>query len=110
MYTPQPGDLDQRITIQAEAPTADGYGGSVLAWSTVATVWAKAWPVSGKERTQAQQIEAAAMHRFLIRYRDDVTEGMRIVWQGRAHNIRFVARPSSRKLYMQIDAEAGVAV
>ncbi|HYH39919.1 MAG TPA: phage head closure protein [Azospirillum sp.] len=106
----QPGDLDQRVTIQSETRADDGYGGSTLAWSTVATVWAQVWPVSGKERVQAQQIEAPAMYRCKIRRRGDVTAGMRVVWRSVAYNIRFVADAGPREPYMVLDLEAGVAL
>lgn len=104
------GDLDQRIRIEAKARVEDAGGGAAEAWTLVAAVWAQAWPVSGRERAEAQQVEASTLMRFKVRRRADVTAGMRIVWQGRAHNIRFVADAGSRAPFLTIDAEAGVAL
>jgi len=110
---PQPGDLDQRVVFQAKTRTPDGGGGFVDTWSNIGAtpeVWAKVWPVSGRERVEGQQIESPTMYRFRIRNRSDLTTAMRVVWRGRAHNIRFIADPGPRALYLDIDAEAGVAI
>lgn len=104
------GDLDQRIRIEAKTRVDDEGGGSVEAWALVATVWAKVWPVSGRERAEARQVEAATMMRFKVRYRAGIDAGMRIVWQGKAHNVRFIADAGQREAFMTIDAEAGVAL
>lgn len=104
------GTLDQRITIQREARTADDYGGAALAWVNVATVWANVRPLSGRERADFGEVEAPANYRFTIRRRGDVTAAMRITWAGAAYNIRFVSDPGARSLYMALEAERGVAI
>lgn len=110
MKTTGAGDLDQRIRIEAKTRVEDEGGGSAEAWTPVATVWAKVWPVSGRERADAQQVQAATMMRFKLRHRAGLTAGMRIVWQGKAHNIRFIADAGPRAAFFTIDAEAGVAL
>jgi SPP1 family predicted phage head-tail adaptor len=105
-----PGTLDQRIVIASETRTADDYGGAAVTWTTLATVWAEVRPMTGRERSDAAAIEAPASYRFTIRRRSDVTEAMRITWNGGTYNIRFIADPGARGLYMTIDAERGVAV
>ncbi len=104
------GTLDQRVTIQRETRTADTYGGAALAWVEVATVWASVRPLSGRERADFGKVEAPANYRFTIRRRADVTDAMRITWNGASYNIRFVSDPGPRSLYMAIEAERGVAV
>lgn len=105
----QPGELDQRIVIQAESRTADAYGGAALAWTDLATVWAKARPVSGRERLAGGAVSAPALYRFTIRRRSDVTEGMRVMWNSRAFNVRFIGDAGVRDGFMSLEAEAGVA-
>jgi SPP1 family predicted phage head-tail adaptor len=100
--------MDQRITLDQEARTADTYGGAVVTWATLATVWANVRPLSGRERADMAAIEAPASYRFTIRRRNDITEAMRIGWNSQVFNIRFIADPGSRSLYMAIDAERGV--
>ena len=53
MKTTGAGDLDQRIRIEAKTRVEDEGGGSAEAWVLVASVWAKVWPVSGRERAEA---------------------------------------------------------
>lgn len=102
------GDLDQRVRIE-KPEQAEVEGGSYeTTWALVATVWADAWTVSGRERVEAQQEQASTMARFKIRRRTDVTAGMRVIWQGKAHNIRFIADNGPRDPFVIIDAEAGV--
>ncbi|SMH29694.1 phage head closure protein [Azospirillum agricola] len=110
MKTAGAGDLDQRIRIEAKTRVEDEGGGAAEGWALVATVWAQVWPVSGRERAEAQQVEATTMMRFKVRRRAGLDAGMRIVWQGRAHNIRFVADAGPRVPFLTIDAEAGVAL
>lgn len=104
-----PGGLDQQIAIQQESRTADAYGGAVLAWTTLATVWAAVRPLAGRERAELAAVEAPASYRFTIRRRGDITDTMRIAWNGQTFNIRFIADPGPRALYMAIEAERGVA-
>jgi SPP1 family predicted phage head-tail adaptor len=105
-----PGALDQRVRLETQSLAADGYGGAALTWSLLAEVWALARPLSGRERAEAATIEAPAMYRFTIRRRADLTEGMRVVWNGQAFNVRFIADGGPRDLYMTLDAERGVAI
>ena len=104
-----PGTLDQRVTIEQETRTADAYGGAAITWTTMVTVWAGVKPLTGRERADMAAIEAPASYRFTLRRRADVTEAMRLGWNGQTYNIRFIADPGSRGLYMTIDAERGVA-
>lgn len=113
MKTTGAGDLDQRIRIETKTSVEDPGGGhDAEAWSAIATVWALVWPVSGRERAEAQQVEASTMMRFKVRRASaaGVTAGMRIVWQGKAHNIRGIADAGPRAPFVTIDAEAGVAL
>jgi SPP1 family predicted phage head-tail adaptor len=103
-----PGTLDQRVVIQSETRTADDYGGAATTWGTFATVWAGVRPTSGRERAEMGLVEAPALYRFTLRRRDDITEAMRLSWNGQTWNIRFIGDPGSRSLYMTIDAERGV--
>ena len=100
---------DQRITIEQETRTADAYGGAATAWTTLATTWAAVKPLSARRATDNAAPEEPASYRFTLRRRADVTDTMRIAWNGQTFNIRFVADPGARGLYMTIDAERGVA-
>lgn len=106
------GQADQRVTLQRFAETADGIGGTTQAWANFAatpSVWAKVTPRVGKEGMEEGRMNASLMATFTIRYRSDVTELDRIIWRGEAWNIRRIMRKSGRNLWLDVDAERGVA-
>lgn len=106
------GDMNERITIQRETLADDGQGGSTRTLGTVATVWAKVAPLSGRERDMANQTESPRNYRFTVR-RTSETAGVLardlIFWRGKIMNIRFIALNSPKEKFLQIDAEDGVA-
>lgn len=104
-----PGELDQKVVIQRETLAADGIGGSTVSVSTIATVWAKVISNSGREREFGDRLNAEAGYKFVIRWRSDVLDSDRIVYGGNSYNIRNIAKEGGRKLYLEIDAERGVA-
>ena len=105
-----PGELDQKITINRETLTDDGMGGQIVTRTAVASnVWAKARALSGGAAERFDKLNATAMGRFIIRYRDDIRHDDQIVWSGVEHNIRYIEPTSSRRLYLAIDADRGVA-
>lgn len=105
----QPGELDQRIAIIRESLSDDGMGGSTVTTATVATVWAKVIARSGRERDQADRLAADAGYTFVIRWRGDLLESDRLAWRGQEYNIRAIKQDGGRKLYLELDAERGVA-
>jgi SPP1 family predicted phage head-tail adaptor len=105
----RPGKLDQRIAIQRETLTDDGYGGQNVSLSTLATVWAEIVPLVGREQEYGQQLQASNIVTFNIRYRDDIKLDDRVLWNGEQYNIRALPPPSTRKMYRMIEAERGVA-
>jgi len=102
-------ELDQRITFQRQTLTSDGQGGATKSWATLATVWALARARSGTEVAKMARVEATALYLFVVRYRADLRESDRIVWGGVNFNIRAINGNSARRLYLEIDAERGVA-
>lgn len=81
------GDLRERVTIQQRAVSLDSIGENVGAWSELATVWASAEPLRGREYFAAGQQQQTVDVRFRIRYRADVTGSMRIVWRDVPHDV-----------------------
>lgn len=104
-----PGEMDQRISFITDTRVSDGMGGFTKTPSTVATVWAKVKSGSGNERFEFDTINATALYRFFTHYRDDITESMRIDWEGVEYNIRAIPAEGGRKLYSEFVAERGVA-
>ncbi len=78
-----PGWLRHRVTIETAETTPDGAGGASVAWTDLATLWAHIEPVKGEERVVADHLSGIVTHRVTLRWRDDITGGMRIAWRGR---------------------------
>ena len=109
----KPGKMDQRITFKAESRNEDGLGGAVKGWVNVdvnPTVWASVKAKTGGERYDIDRVDAEAGYIFTIRNRADVDERNVIEWNGRRFNIRFVRQLANRPLYMDIEADQGVAI
>lgn len=101
------GDLRERVTLAEETVTDDSGGGGALTWRTVATVWGKVWPISGREVELANGQASMVSTLIVVRYRTDVTAGMRCVVNGNAYNIRAVADPQGRREWLELLCEAG---
>ncbi len=81
------GRLNQRVTIQQQGSTLDDIGANVASWSDLATVWAQAQPIRGREYFASGGEQQVADVRFRIRYRADITPNMRVRWRGVLHDI-----------------------
>jgi SPP1 family predicted phage head-tail adaptor len=87
----QVGRYRHIITIQRKAASTDAYGGDVFTWSEVCKAWAKVMPLTGRDLMAADAEQHEGKVRFFIRYLAGIEPTMRIVWQGRYHEIISVA-------------------
>ena len=103
--------LNELVSFYTLSPqTPNQYGTLSSTRTLIAQAYAKVRPLSGRERSQSDQTEAAANYRFHIHHRSDITGATILVWNGVDYNIRFVADNGPKEAYMYIDAERGVAV
>lgn len=72
------GDLNKRITLQAQTRTVDAGGGRPVVWVDMATVWAKKVTHRSDEAVQAMATTGLKVHTYRIRYRTDVKTSWRI--------------------------------
>jgi SPP1 family predicted phage head-tail adaptor len=106
----RPGELDKLITIQRGTETDDGMGGKTIAWNAVVSdLWAHVRPRTANEQERFDKLNATAVYLFVIRYRSDLLESDRIVWDGVEYNIRSILTKGGRSMYLEIEAERGVA-
>ena len=75
-----PGDLDQRVTLQSKSVTRAANGEEVVTWTDVATVWAQVEPIRGREFFAAAQMADSIDHRVVVRYRAGIAREMRVLW------------------------------
>ena len=82
------GELDQRITIEHRPTlTQNALGENTAGWVALATVWAKAVPIRGREYFAQGQQQQTIDVMFVIRRRADVTSSMRVLWRGSYYGI-----------------------
>lgn len=87
------GALRRRLLLEAPVEVADGAGGVIRSFETVAAVWAQLVWLSGQERWRAGRPEQAASHRITLRWRTGVHAGLRLRDGEQSFDIRAVADP-----------------
>lgn len=78
------GKLNFRVTLQKESFSEDSFSSKTgETWTNVATVWANVIPLQGIELIRAQKLFAEVTYLVKIRYRENVTEDMRLLFRGK---------------------------
>ena len=108
----QAGDLSHRIQIEAPVRTTDSLGQVTRHYRLLATVWAKAEPLSTKAVLEAGQSQAQSLWHFVIRDRKDLklSTEHRIVFQGAAMSISALVKPIAGVPWIRITAGEGGSV
>lgn len=103
------GRLRHRVTQQREVETADGGGGYALSWENIDTFWASVEPLVGRESEQSRQLEDSVTHKIVCRGPRDIQAKDRILYDGRAFNIRVIRNIQERGHRIEMQADEGVA-
>lgn len=95
------GELRHRVTIQHYTEGGrdeDGFpiGGG---WSEYKKLWAKVTPLSAKDLIAAQADQSEVVARMKIRYREDITTKMQVIWKGRIFSIKSQALDDNEDSY-----------
>jgi len=72
------GTLNSRVTIKQRGAGSDGNGEPSTTWTDVCTVWADIRHLSGIEAIKAGAELSTVKASIRIRYRSDLTAGMRV--------------------------------
>ena len=99
------GERRQRVAFQTATVTQDAYGEPDQTWTTLATQWAMVKPMSGSERTRANEIQADLTTRIVTRNNstmDSLSPGDRATWDGRTYDIRAVIHRDHRRKELEI--------
>ncbi|KXU38748.1 head-tail adaptor protein, partial [Ventosimonas gracilis] len=76
----QAGKLRHRVEIQRAINSQDAQSGAnIEAWQTIARVWASLEPLSARDFIAAQAAQNQITARAVIRYRKQITAGMRLI-------------------------------
>jgi SPP1 family predicted phage head-tail adaptor len=81
------GPLDRRIRIETPDVTQDAFGQPATTWTPLDTVWAQFISLTGSEGFTGQEWVGKEPAEFRTRWRNDITDTMRIVFDGNAYLI-----------------------
>jgi len=98
------GKLNKRITILTTVEGTNEAGDTILAPSTLKTVWASVSPTTGRDYVEAKKFQAELTYKFTIRYLADVTPDMTIQFKTRIFLIRDIINPFEHNEMLEIMA------
>jgi SPP1 family predicted phage head-tail adaptor len=91
------GQLRHRVTLQSQQLADDLAGGDDVSFRNVATLWANVSTSGGREFFEAKKLVPELTHQVEIRYRADVTPGMRFVLRNSVLRIHAAPDPDERR-------------
>lgn len=101
----QIGRLSSRCVLQQPDATVDALGQPVLTWTDVATVWGDIRYRSGMETIKAGSPVSVVQASIRIRYRSDITAGMRVVHNLVVYSITAVLPDAHHREYLDLVTE-----
>ena len=81
------GKLNKRVTFQRTEASKDAMGQEKVSWTDYKTVWATVTPYKSSEVSFMSKLKPSVSHRLYIRYREDITADMRVVYRGHIYEI-----------------------
>jgi SPP1 family predicted phage head-tail adaptor len=95
--------------VQERVDDVSSVDGSVTpTWVTVASVYARVEPMSGREFRAAQATQGETLTTFTLRHVAGLTVKHRLLFDGRVYNIRAVLAQDERGAVMRVVAAEGV--
>ncbi|NLZ12374.1 MAG: phage head closure protein [Alcaligenaceae bacterium] len=100
------GQLNRRVTIERKTDAKDAFNQPLPdAWETLATVWASILHKSGAEAIKADAGASIVQASIRIRYRADITAGMRVKHGAVVYAINAVLPDEVRREYVDLVCE-----
>jgi len=101
------GKLNRRVSLQKLGPAQDSAGQPTQQWTEFAKPWADIRFVSGKEFATAGSEASSATASIRLRYREDVTPAMRVVYRSSIFNIVAILPDESGHEYVDLACTTG---
>lgn len=99
------GQLNRKITIQSFGTTRDPAGQEIKDWSPFATPWANIRFLNGVESVKADAEVSVSKASIRIRYRQDITNAMRVVYNGITYQIKAVLPDEAKREHVDLVCE-----
>jgi SPP1 family predicted phage head-tail adaptor len=100
-------ELRERVTFQRELLVSDNIGGGVRAYEDVVSVWAQVMATSAGDNASDVGIEVITHFKLRMRYRDDITASMRVLWDGKILTIASVIDVLARHEILELNLREG---
>lgn len=101
------GKLNRQVTIQSRDSGTDDAGQPVQTWTDHATVWADIRTQGGIATLRGGVATDVSGYSIRIRYRTDVTAGMRVVCDSVAYDVKHVLLDVAGRDWTDIVCERG---
>ena len=98
------GDLRHRIKIERPVETQDAFGEVELAFHPFADRWAAIEPLRGRERMEADAVDARTTHRVLLRNLE-VNPRDRLKYGARTFEVVSSIDPDERGIFIELRCE-----
>lgn len=102
------GQLNRLISLQKKAEFKRESGDLVKTWAELAKPWARKMDLAGRELEAAMSIHEDISVKFLVRFREDVRQGMRIVLAGEAYHVISALDKRGDRVELQIYCSKGL--
>lgn len=80
--------MNRRICIETFTTDKDTFGQPLKTWTELKSVWADIRPLGSTERFEASQVNRQVTVKMRIYHRTDITERMRILYDGDYYDIQ----------------------
>lgn len=97
---PAIGTLTDRVQLLRRDMTEDDGGGHLTVYVPLATVWSRVRAVSGRAGQAADGRTVTISHTCVMRFRNDVKPGDRLVYRGRRLDVVTAGDLNGRRAYL----------
>jgi len=100
------GKLNRKIVIQSQTATQDAIGQPLPdTWTTFASPWAHIRFMNGVETMKGDSPTSVAKASIRIRYREDITNAMQVVYNGITYRILAVLPDEAKREHVDLACE-----
>jgi SPP1 family predicted phage head-tail adaptor len=103
------GQLRERVVWQKRTQLSDGAGGYTHQWVTQGTRHAQVISTAGTEKLVNAMGAVIDELTVTMRFAPNMTTTDRLVWRGQMLNIRSLADPDGRRLWLELSCQSGFA-
>ncbi len=99
------GELNRRIEILQQEDVRDSYGGEVGEWLTIAMVWAKIEPKTGRESLVGDKVQSSQELSITMRYNSSLTVLHRLKYKDTIYEITAVKDSVTAHRWTEVTAK-----